>query len=488
MATIFFQGPATAIRATRPVYGLDGNDYIDGGPGNDTLYGGAGNDFILDFEGTSYVIDGGAGDDYMRLHIPGSGTLIGGAGTDRLAVFGYHLENLSISGFEILEAFSCPGYPSNLVLSGTAAQFESFDTIMFSAADPTAAFSLRLVDTGASQILDLSDELNSGGGPRGVIFTGSLHDDTITGGDGNDTLDGDAGNDTLYGGLGNDGFRLTSGNDSLFGGGGDDWFDVRSGGVFNIYGGAGNDSAYGGIAAGTLSGGDGADTLYVYPGADLSSTALSGFELLSIGEYFGNLLGVIGTLAQFDSFDKIVTSVFNRGGTVLTSVATGVAQSADLSDELGFNVFTFQGSSDDETIVGGNGNGGLYGNGGNDTLTGGLRGDFLSGGTGNNILNGGGGNDTAFFEGASSGVTVSLSVTGAQNTINGGVDTFIQIENLRGTDFDDTLTGDNGDNELDGWFGIDALYGGGGNDTIIDEWGSSTAATATTLSSSVHLT
>jgi hypothetical protein len=58
-------------------------------------------------------------------------------------------------------------------------------------------------------------------------------------------------------------------------------------------------------------------------------------------------------------------------------------------------------------------------------------------------------------------VTVTLATPGvAQNTINAGTDTLTSIENLLGSDFNDTLTGDAGANKLEGGVGNDTLNGG----------------------------
>ena len=88
---------------------------------------------------------------------------------------------------------------------------------------------------------------------------------------------------------------------------------------------------------------------------------------------------------------------------------------------------------------------------------------------GNNILDGGAGSDTVSYQNTFSGhpigVTVSLAVTGPQNTGGSGTDTLISIENLTGTDYTDMLTGNVGNNALDGGGGADWLAGGGGNDT-----------------------
>ncbi|MBK8577240.1 MAG: calcium-binding protein [Candidatus Accumulibacter sp.] len=99
--------------------------------------------------------------------------------------------------------------------------------------------------------------------------------------------------------------------------------------------------------------------------------------------------------------------------------------------------------------------------------------NILYANAGNNVLNGGLGTDTASYQFISSGpVTVNLSLSSAQNTINAGSDTLISIENLAGTSFGDTLNGDANANRLDGAVGSDTLTGGNGNDTyVVDDAG-----------------
>jgi Ca2+-binding RTX toxin-like protein len=79
----------------------------------------------------------------------------------------------------------------------------------------------------------------------------------------------------------------------------------------------------------------------------------------------------------------------------------------------------------------------------NDTLTGDGNDNFIEGGLGNDALAGGLGSDTASYAGATAGVTVSLASQGVgQNTVNAGTDTLSGFENLAGSAFNDSLTGD----------------------------------------------
>jgi len=120
-----------------------------------------------------------------------------------------------------------------------------------------------------------------------------------------------------------------------------------------------------------------------------------------------------------------------------------------------------------QTLAGGAFHDSLSGLGGNDTLYGHGGNDTLDGGAGNDILLGDEGNDTAAYATATAGVTVDLAITGPQDTGGAGTDTLDSIENLSGSAFADSLSGDGAANTLAGGAGDDILDGSGGNDTLI---------------------
>jgi len=115
----------------------------------------------------------------------------------------------------------------------------------------------------------------------------------------------------------------------------------------------------------------------------------------------------------------------------------------------------------------------LVGTSGDDELTGNGLDNVLVGGAGADTLDGGAGLDMASYKKCGMGVTVNLADgTGSRGHARG--DTLTSIENLRGSDHDDVLTGDAGANWLRGESGADTLNGGGGNDTLNGEAGADT--------------
>jgi Ca2+-binding RTX toxin-like protein len=144
---------------------------------------------------------------------------------------------------------------------------------------------------------------------------------------------------------------------------------------------------------------------------------------------------------------------------------------------------TLTGTAGDDVLVAGTGNNVINAGDGNDVLSagngnnelhGGAGNDLLFSGTGNDLLDGGTGADTASYAHATAGVTVDLSQAIAQNTGGAGTDTLTAIENLTGSNFNDSLTGNNNSNIINGGLGNDVLNGGGGDDFLIGGLGNNT--------------
>ena len=237
-----------------------------------------------------------------------------------------------------------------------------------------------------------------------------------------DTIDGLGGNDTITALNGNDFLTGGAGNDKIYAGGGDDL----------IFEGLGNDFIDGG----------------------------AGIDFVSYGTM---TVGVIVDLA--------ITTAQNTGAGFDTIINV-----ENLNGGMGAN--TLYGNTLDNRLTGNNandylngrdGNDWLHGAGGNDQLFGGAGNDNLiaDAGTliGNDFLDGGTGIDTADYTDAGFGVTINLTLTGAQNT-GAGLDTIINIENINGSRLDDVLTGDAGANRIFASVGNDVLNGGAGNDVL----------------------
>jgi Ca2+-binding RTX toxin-like protein len=117
---------------------------------------------------------------------------------------------------------------------------------------------------------------------------------------------------------------------------------------------------------------------------------------------------------------------------------------------------TFNGTKGSDTLLGTDSGDTIYGN---------LGDDFLKGFGGADLLAGGQGVDTAIYADSTVGVVVNL----AQGRGYGGSaegDTLASIENVYGSPYNDTLTGDDQANLLLGLDGNDILKGGGGADTL----------------------
>ena len=176
-------------------------------------------------------------------------------------------------------------------------------------------------------------------------------------------------------------------------------------------------------------------------GADQSwlSTDING------GEFIGTITPQDGqTVSYLDGADLVY-------GTTGNDLLAGDGGNDYIDGRAGND--TLYGGAGNDTLVGGYGNNALYGGDGDDTLMGGSSAD---------ILNGGNDTDTVLYSGALSGVTVDL----LNGTASGGsgTDILTSIENVTGSNFNDTLIGNDGANTLTGGLGNDILTGGDGAD------------------------
>jgi len=253
------------------------------------------------------------------------------------------------------------------------------------------------------------------GTPGDDFLDGTPMDDQMFGLGGNDGLLGDAGNDFIDGGADHDFLRGEDGDDTLLGGSGDDFLN----------GGFGND---------LLDGGTGFDRAAYSTGATAGVTV----DL--------NIVGIAQNTGS-QGMDTLI-GIEHVSGTRFNDVLTG--------------------DGGDNWIWGGSDNSGVTGD---DILNGGGGNDLIWVGTGNHSLDGGTGNDTLGLFGNSvditaAGVTASLLLQGVVQDTEQGMMLLNGFENLSGSIYADSLTGDGNDNKLLGDLGNDALFGGAGNDTL----------------------
>jgi len=122
-----------------------------------------------------------------------------------------------------------------------------------------------------------------------------------------------------------------------------------------------------------------------------------------------------------------------------------------------------RGDEGPNVLIGGPGGDSLTGRGGADSLRGGAGNDDLWGGAGADGLYGGPGSDWVFYTSAPGPVTVNLSTGEAGGN---GRDILVSVEEVLGSQFADTLIGNDENNRPWGCVGDDQIRGGGGNDDL----------------------
>jgi hypothetical protein len=149
-------------------------------------------------------------------------------------------------------------------------------------------------------------------------------------------------------------------------------------------------------------------------------------------------------------------------GSVTVDLGAGTSSGADGNDNLTGIEGVF-GSDYDDSIAGGSGNDVLLGHGGNDTLQGREGDDTIYGGNGNDLLS---------YTEATSAISVSLAVGAGNDATPGaaeggaGSDVIYAIQGVIGSDYNDSLLGNNGANTLLGGNGVDTLSGGASSDWL----------------------
>lgn len=511
------------------IYAGDGQDYVQGGAGDDVIHSGdsdnytfpefiwdgAGNDIVYG-EGGQDIVYGSAGNDYYDGGTGGAVQPFEGDQVIYSDASAGIVVDMRLSSGQVYS--SGTGDPANI----------GVDTLVNIEGITGSAFDDVMI--GASG----SDGFYGAGGNDSL--SGNAGNDSLRGGDGDDTIDGGTGDDALYGGAGNDTIDGGEGNDWVSyadssvgvnvslavsgpqetGDGTDTLADIENLGGSGYHDTlVGNDAGnwlYGAQGNDTLRGGAGNDTLEDYDGNNVFDGG-DGNDLIYSSYGYKDLIEFRAGDDQdrvyyIEATDEVRIYGYTSAQSI-TQVGGDVVVVFSDTDQITFrstNVGTVQAAlkfmgeppapptEGDDTITGGPGDDSLSGLGGNDTITGVGGNDTLNGGAGNDAINGGDGDDvliggdgddfidggegidTASYENASAGVTISLGATPSgwssmegtpQATGGAGTDTLYSIENLIGSNFADVLTGGHAGSILDGRGGDDTLQGGTSRDVLI---------------------
>jgi Ca2+-binding RTX toxin-like protein len=468
---------------------------LDGGDGNDTVtYSGIATPVTVSLAlGGAQATGGGGLDTLISIE-----NLIGGSAGDTLT--GNAGVNSLAGG---LGADTLIGAAGADALDGGG----GIDTADYSSSGTRVRVNLS---TGAALDADAQGDTfvsieNLRGSALNDILTGDGGANVLFGGAGNDQLSGLGGADILAGGAGIDALNGGDGVDAadysasaarvrvnLATGAGLD-ADAQGDTLSNIedlVGSAFNDILTGDAGANRLAGGAGADALDGAGGNDTADYSAStarvrvslatgvALDAHAQGDTFANIENLIGSAfndvligtagvnvlsggAGADTLDgggDIDTADYSASAArVRVNLATGAGLDGDAQHDVLSNIENLIGSAFDDILTGSTIANALSGAAGADTLVGGLGAD---------ALNGGDGSDTADYSASAARVRISLA-TGVSLDADAQGDTFVSVENLTGTAFNDVLTGSDLANTLSGGAGNDQMSGLGANDVLI---------------------
>lgn len=491
--------------------------------------GTATNDAALASSATGDVLNGFAGDDGFTLG-HNAVTAFGGIGNDTFNVsngIGHFIEGGA--GSDTVDYSSYTGLTSLSV----DLSLGSAVTATYTGGTDTLWYIENIVGTAGNDTITGSIAANTlSGGAGNDMLRGLAGDDTLNGGAGDDTLRGDSGIDTMNGNGGDDRFIAldNDGNDIIDGGTtgetAGDWYDasnVTSDITVDV---ANTAVSYAGSADSVsnverFTTGSGNDTFLISDAATANTTydGGAGTDTYDASARAGTITvdASAGTVARGGNTDNVANIERFLGGTG-ADIFTGSGGNDYFDGGAGADVFNSSAGAD--TMIGaagvdlvdysgsgaavnidlaaGTASGGdaqgdmlsgienITGSGFDDTVRGNNADNTISGGAGNDILRGSGGTDT--FDGGTGTDTLDYSMFGFANaitlTLSGaanatvtsakGNDTVSNIENIIGTQGDDTIYGDANNNVLRGGAGNDTLGGNGGANLLEGEAGDDT--------------
>ncbi len=450
----------------------------------------------LTFNNNTTTVGSTAADDVLYGDLGVDDQMFGGAGNDTLH---------GLSGFDFLQ-----GGAGNDILNGG----DDDDTADYSDANgtgrPIANFTVTLTDTADGNGNLLGTAISDAGESDTLIsierIRGGNGNDIITGNSLNNILRGNLGNDTIDGGAGTDSAEYSnasgavtvtltnvvsgiSGGSSTGAAGNDTLINIE-----NIFGGNSADTLTGNSSDNLIRGGQGNDTINGAGGNDTADYRnAQGSVTVTLTDSVDGLGNLLGSSTGAEGNDLLLNIERIRGGrfndtltgNALSNTLRGMDGDDTLDGGAGYDWAAYMDATGSVTVtltnvVGGISGGSSTGAGGNDTLinieyligsafddtlNGNTSSNRLRGGLGADILNGGGGTDFADYGAATAGLTIRLGVPG-DNTGEAAGDTYISIEGVYGSEFNDLIGGNSANNTLYGLGGDDFLGGGVGNDYL----------------------
>ncbi len=415
--------------------GSTGNDVLIGTSSAETITGNSGDDLIFGNEGND-TLSGGGGDDELHGGT-GNNSIDGGAGWDEASY------DDAAAGVTVNFSGQTQNVSGHLLADGHVLQASGAEDVLTG---------IELVGGSA-----FADVFYDGGTAVLISFSG---------------------------GAGNDTFHVGGGSFS-----GVDYSIDNNGGVIVNLSNASINVNNVIVASKTARDGDGDTDSFVLSGNHLRIEGSEFNDYLRGQDDIGGTLlvghagndtivsGAFSDTAGYGTGDATSGAIVNLSARAITvSGVTGHAGGVTVNsnqalDEFGdtdtlINILNAIGTAFNDYMIGSSGDNWFSGLGGDDTL------------------NGGAGQDAAQYFNASSGVVVNL-VSGTA-TGGDGNDTLISIENVTGSNYGDTITGNSttggnnylagngGDDSLTGGAGNDWLEGGSGNDTLSGGLGNDT--------------
>ncbi len=496
------------------IYGLQGNDTLSGGAGDDLMSGGEGDDLLIGGEGDDTLygkdgndqLDGGNGNDHYYYYAGTGQDTITDTGDGQDVLFFNDVDSSRLS-------YHQDGDDLVVLVDGDLDQqvrvvghFLSGNSAIM--VQPNGSYTLTPTDI-VNQLIPLPDADNADDGsgdpdngssdPLSLTFdfsgddtvVGSIADEILVSGAGNDELHGLDGDDRLMGGAGNDTYVIGSGEGS------DTIIDTSGINTIHFTDGL----TFSDVASGLLKSGD-----------DLILSVAGGGGQVRIVQFF-SMANTIESMTFDDSSKLTAAQIYGAFG---LSEPTATATEGDLMLGDGQDN-SLTGTANIDTLLGGRGSDTLAGLAGDDQLIGGVGDDtyVIGSGSGKDIvIDTEGSNSIKFVDGISF-YDVARGLTSTENDLiiniarkgtKVTVSNFFAIANtidqitfesgysltsaqlyrafrvsaptatattedlltnvIGGTTSNDIITGTSADEFISGYQGNDELSGGAGNDVI----------------------